>query len=381
LLPGFAACALAIAVTVHALRALPIDLDVYRAGARVLLHGTPLYRQSVTAGLDFTYPPLAAIVFVPLALLPPTGTQILVDAANLALLWFVCHRSLLAIGLRPGRGLLAATSLAAGLSFWLDPVRTTVYLGQVNLALLALVLWDLLRPNGRPGRGVGVGIAAGIKLTPLVFLPFLLVTRQFRAAIIATVTFVATVLVGFAIVPGDAADYWLGGRFAQSGRVFANLASPHNQSLSGLVRRAVTPATPLWLALVLCFLAATLVAAAIAWRRNEKLLAITLCGLAGCAVSPYSWNHHWVWLVPLGVFIGGRLVRGDRRWLLPAIAFPLALPWLANLADPPTGAPRIAHGPVAFLLDNDNIVIYVLALGATAWYLMGKVDVAAEMDS
>lgn len=380
LLPGILACSLAVGVTTHALRSAPVDLDVYRAGARALLHGMPLYRRPVAGGLDFTYPPLAAIVFVPLALIPTAAAQPLVDAVNLALLWFVCRRSLHAVGIRGNRELTATTVCAAGLSFWLDPVRTTIYLGQVNLALLALILWDLLRDDDRRGRGFGVGVAAGIKLTPLIFVPFLLVTRQFRAAITATATFVATILAGFAIAPRDAADYWLGGLFADSTRVFANLASPHNQSLSGLVRRMTTAATPVWLALACVFAVATFVVAAFALRRNEKLLAITLCGLAGCAVSPFSWNHHWVWLVPLAVVVGRRVTNGDRYWLAVAAVAPLALPWVADLANPPTGLPRIANGPPAFLLADGNVIAFALALACAAWYVLGKVDAADEMD-
>ena len=64
----------------------------------------------------------------------------------------------------------------------------TIYLGQVNLVLLALILWDLSQPDtgkSRWWKGFGTGIAAGIKLTPLIFIPYLLVARKFRQAAMA----------------------------------------------------------------------------------------------------------------------------------------------------------------------------------------------------
>lgn len=368
---GAAVYALAAAVAIAALRSQPVDLDVYRSGGQAVLDGRPLYPGPLATGLNFTYPPLAALLFVPLAVGPAAVVQAGVCAANLALLAFVCGRSLTALGEAPGRRLIATALLAAGALFWLDPVRTTVYLGQVNLALLAVVLWDMLSPDTRRTKGVGVGIAAGIKLSPLIFVLFLLLTRRYRAAATASATFAGTVAIGFLVVPGDAARYWLGGLFTDTSRIFSDPASSHNQSMYGLLARTVDAATsrPLWLALTVLAVIATLALAVGIDRRGGNLLAVTLVGLASSAVSPFSWNHHWVWLMPLTVFIGRQLTlkptwKGLTPWLVPAILLPLTLPWIANLANPPVGSPTLTEGPAAFLLGNVYVVIYLAVLVA-----------------
>lgn len=362
LVAGVVLCLLDVVVALRALRTPAVDLAVYRAGARTVLDGIPLYRQPVNAGLDFTYPPLAALVFVPLALLPSGVAAAVVCVANLVLLGCVCHRSLVALGMPRDRQLIAATLLAAGLTFWLDPVRTTIYIGQINLLLMALVLWDLLRDKGARAQGVGVGIAAGLKLTPLVFIPYLLFTRRFRAAIVATATFLGTIAIGFAILPSDARDYWLGGRFAQADRVYPDPATPHNQSLYGLIARIHGPYV-LWLLLALAVL---VVAPWFAAKVDDRLLAITLCGLAASVISPYSWNHHWVWLVPLAVFLA---VRRQTVWLLPLMV--VFLPWIADLANPPTGSPKVV-GPAAFPLDNAYVLYFAIVVAVLVWRLRSK---------
>ncbi|HEX7661098.1 MAG TPA: glycosyltransferase 87 family protein [Pseudonocardiaceae bacterium] len=368
---GVAISAGSTAVAVKALWTPPLDLRVYRAGGQALLAGTPLYAGPVFGGLDFTYPPLAALVFVPLALLPMPVTHLLVTAGNLAALWFVVSRSLRMLGVPPGPRAVSLTLLIAGCLFWVDAVRTTFYLGQVNLALLALLLWDLSRPRERRGLGIGVGIAAGIKLTPLIFVPYLLVTRRFRAAGVAMATFLCTVLLGFVAVPADATTYWLTGTFAHVSRVFPDLDSAHNQSVRGLISRTLGDgafAASLWLVVVLVLVAGTITLAARASRQGNELLAITLCGMCGVAVPPFSWNHHWVWLVPLAVLLVHRLLlvpAPDRvRWLPAAALFPLTLPWLANLANPPVTGPAPLTGPLAALLDNVYLLIYLATLAA-----------------
>ena len=139
-----------------------------------------------------------------------------------------------------------------------------------------------------------------------------------------------------------------------------------------LVPLALLPATaarPVWLALAVVLLAATLTVAVLAVRRQENLLAITLCGLAGSAVSPFAWNHHWVCLVPLAICIGRELRRGNRYWLAPALAMVLALPWIADLANQPAGGPPVVGGPLGIVLGNGFLLIYVLALACAAWHV------------
>jgi alpha-1,2-mannosyltransferase len=364
---GVAASAVAAGVALRALRSPAVDLGVFRAGGAAVLGGLPVYAGPVSAGLDFTYPPLAALLFVPLAVLPFPVTQFLVTCINLAALGLVAWLSR-----TPGRARAGLVPLAVGLLFWMEPVRTSVYLGQINLILLALVLCDLRRGDQRRSKGIGVGIAAGIKLTPLIFLPYLLVTRRFRAAGVTVATFSGTVLLGFLVLPRDAARYWLTGMFADASRVYPTVASPHNQSLHGMLARLGVP-DPVWLPLAVLTAAATISIAAWASHRNEELLALTLCGLCAAVVTPHSWGHHWVWLAPLAVFVAHLVTRVRwphyAPWLVPAVLVPLTVPWVVNLANPPTGQPVLTTGPAAFLLVNVYVVLFLGTVVASVCHL------------
>jgi CDP-diglyceride synthetase len=100
---------------------------------------------------------------------------------------------------------LGAALLASAAVLWTQPVLRNIYLGQVNLVLVALTIWDLCQPSeGRWWKGIGTGIAAGIKLTPLVFIPYLLVTRRYREAIMTAAGFAGTWLIAcvFAVAMG-----------------------------------------------------------------------------------------------------------------------------------------------------------------------------------
>lgn len=371
-LAGAFVCGFSVLTAVRGLRTPPLDLTVYRAGAQAALDGVPLYQHAVYSGLDFTYPPLAALVFVPLAALPARAAATVMCAVNLAVLGYVCHRCLVALGVPRGPDRRAGVLLATGLTFWLDPERTTVYLGQINLVLVALVLWDLLRSPDHRTQGVGVGIAAGLKLTPLVFVPFLLATRRFRAAATATAVFAGTVGIGFAVLPRDATRYWLQGVFADTTRVFHDPASAHNQSLPGLLDRvhgAPVP-RPVWLVLAVALLACALLVAAAADRRGDRLLALTVVGLTGAAASPYSWNHHWVWVVPLAVLLGHRVATPSgwverAEWLLATAALAIVLPWVIDIGDPPVGRPALT-GITALVLENLYLLVYFVVLAAVA---------------
>ncbi|MBJ7359857.1 glycosyltransferase 87 family protein, partial [Nocardioides sp.] len=183
----------------------PLDLDVYRFGGRSVLDGTPLYAGTDPAtGYPFTYPPVAALLFVPVAVLPDAlATAAWVGAGVVALavvlVVFLRERVVSLSPLHLG-GLVLLMSV-------LDPVRETYGFGQVNLLLMCAVCCDLLVLRGR-WTGVLIGLAAGIKLTPLVFVVFLVLVGRRAAAFRAIAVFVATVLVGLLLLPASAADYW-----------------------------------------------------------------------------------------------------------------------------------------------------------------------------
>jgi Glycosyltransferase family 87 len=110
------------------------------------------------------------------------------------------------------------TPFAAAAALVTEPVFRTMYLGQINLLLMAAIIGDLRQPDRRRFKGVTTGLAAGIKLVPLVFIPYLLLTRRFRAAAMTASAFAVTAIIGFIVVPGDSDAWWLHGLFLADGR-------------------------------------------------------------------------------------------------------------------------------------------------------------------
>ncbi|MBX6751919.1 MAG: DUF2029 domain-containing protein [Micromonosporaceae bacterium] len=298
-----------------------IDLDVYRVGAHALLSGTDIYTVAEPeADLPFTYPVFAAVLFVPLALLPELGARILLVLLSLAALFFIVHLTVRYVGRTTGRltgsGLAWSVPLSvAGVA--VHPVWETLNFGQVNLILAALVLVDTL--TRRPGRwrGVLVGIATGIKLVPGVFILYFLVTGQRRAALTAAVTTLGTIAVGFAVQPRPAWDFWT--HHALNPERTGGIAYVTNQSFLGVSARLLRdPHPPRALTVVLggLVLVAALALARRLHRTEQVLLSICVVAVASLLASPVSWSHHWVWAIPvLGTLvIWAARTEPARRW-------------------------------------------------------------------
>jgi alpha-1,2-mannosyltransferase len=360
LLGGVAALVLVAQAVVFALwpdaHALLIDLQVYRAGGQHVLAGAPLYAGGVLLDLPFVYPPFAAVLFAPLALLPLGLLKVLWTGAGVALLAYVVHRCAPRAGW-PVVVLLAVVATA------LDPVRTTLYLGQINILLLALVVGDLL---GRPGsrlRGVGVGLAAAVKLTPLLFVVYLVATRRWRAAATALAAFLAAAGLGFLLAPADSVAFWFEGTFLSADRI-SDVAGPSNHSVNGLLARLGAEGLP-WLTGAAVLGAATIVLAVRAHRAGDELLALTLCGLASAALAPFAWSHHYVWVVPLAVLLGTRALAGD-RWAATGLAGVLATTVAVVTALPgPHVGPIPATGLIS-LWPDAYLLLFLVALATAA---------------
>ena len=343
----------------------PVDLGVYRSGGLIVRHIRPWYDPHLAAPLydwrgyrnlhlKFTYPPFAAVVFAAVSLIPwrvLPGISVLVNiGALLAALWFTFG----GLGYRRGLTRLGATLLTGAAVFWTEPVVRTLYLGQVNLILMALILWDLAQPDtlrsgsSRWWKGAGVGVAAGIKLVPLIFIPYLLLTRRFRAAAVASGAFAATVAAGFVVAPADSARWWLGGLFFNGGRT-GFVGWEGNQSLRALLTRlagSVAGAEPVWLAVALVTAVAGLACAALLDRAGHPLPGLLACALTGLLVSPISWDHHWVWIVP-GVAVAAayavRAMRPPERSGPPGTE-PAGLRWSEAAHWPAAGLWALAGG-------------------------------------
>src|SRR6516165_7560892 len=280
-----------------------IDLDVYRTGGRVLLHGGDLYGRLPRLGdghqLPFTYPPFAALCFIPLAILGYAAANWLLTALTIgcvaASLWCFAASTPGQAGARMRR--LLPWALPAALL--LEPVRSTLAYGQINALLMALVTVDCLTRAPRWPRGIGVGIAAALKLTPAVFLLFFLLRRDMRSVARAGLSFAACTGIGFALAPHDSLRYWT--QIAYQPARIGGISYASNQSILGtLARLGLSNPARTWLWLALCLLVAALAVTGMrgALKRGQVTHALALNAVAGLLISPISWSHHWVWAAP-----------------------------------------------------------------------------------
>lgn len=302
-----AAVAIALVVTAAVAATLPlsqsiwmleVDFKVYDVTGSAVLNGVSPYDIATDIGFQFIYPPFAALLFTPLALTSVhVGFVIWTFLSVLALevaAW-------LAMGLverEPTRRAKYAL-LATVIGLPTGALVMHFNVGQVTVFLMLLVLIDLARGPGR-FQGIGIGIAAGIKLTPLIFIVYLLLTRRFRAAAVATATFLATVVIGFITLPGASVAWW-GGLVLDTERMNATgPAGAFNQSINGVLGEVggVLSAQWLWLTLAVVIGIAGLAISAMASRRGMEAAGVMACAVTGLLISPLSWPQHWVWLIP-----------------------------------------------------------------------------------
>ncbi|MEU2349751.1 glycosyltransferase 87 family protein [Modestobacter sp. NPDC049651] len=305
------------------------DLRVYRESIRWWLDGHPLYAfPGVHGRYGFTYPPFAAVVLMPLALVGRRTAEALQLGLSAAVVLVAVVALVRPVARRAGWTPWSAVALAVPVAVVASPVRDTLSWGQVNLYVLGLVLLDLAALRaGRRWAGVGIGLAAAVKLTPALFVLHLVVTRRWRAAAVATGTAAAATLLGAVVAPHASADYWSSVLWDTS-RV-GRTANPANQSVLGVLARWAAPEQPsrvLWALLALLVLAVALTRAARAGRQGDDLVGLTLTGLAASLVSPISWLHHLVWVVPAGI------VLLDLAAGTPAATGPRARPRTTRLA-------------------------------------------------
>lgn len=330
------------------------DLLVYQWGGRALLDGlSPYAHDDPVNGLPFTYPPFAAVLMVPLALLPTWLAAALWTGASTGALGAAVVVVRRALG-RPSPAWLVVLVSVAALA--LEPMWQNVTFGQINLVLMLAVLVDLLRPERRLS-GVALGIAAGVKLTPLVFVVLLVLAGRRATAARAVLAFGCTVAVGFVAMPGSAA-YWTD-RLLDPSRV-GPPALAHNQSVYGALTRLLdSPPSPhLWLAVAGPLALAVVLVAAVWWRRGDRVLGTCLGAVAMLLASPVAWSHHWVWAVPVALVLWERNRWAAAAWTAVFVARPIL--W------PPWGEGRELEWSAPEHLVGNAYLLAALALAAWA---------------
>jgi alpha-1,2-mannosyltransferase len=336
------------------------DMRIYHGAMVWWAGGRELYEFiAPRTTLGYTYPPFAALVMLPMAKIPVVLAGWLNALASIGALAVVLAALLKPIMTRLNRSLWFAVGIAVPLAVALEPVRETLGYGQVNLLLFALVMADLValrrqarrdgrvRPTDGPLRrlwfsgawaGVGIGLATSVKLTPALFIVYLVVTRQWRAATTSVGTAVGVALASFAVAGRESTAFFTSVLW-QTNRVGAADMTP-NQSLAGLLARLYdsieTPGL-LWISFALIMLVVGLSRAANAHTDGDEVAAFTLVGLTANVISPISWTHHLVWVVPAIIVLADGALRRHSASRGPA--------WRSNAWPLGSAYPNPAEGP------------------------------------
>jgi alpha-1,2-mannosyltransferase len=300
------------------------DLHVYLGGVRALLQGGTPYDFVSFNGDQFVYPPFAGVALVPLLVLSEPVLRVVWTVGQCAevavLAWMLAVRASHPVVTRASRA-LAVPALACVLLVS-TPVFTGLFLGQVSLLITVLALLDALDLTPRRLRGIPLGLAAAVKLTPLAFVPYLWLTGRRRAAGVAVGTFVLASALAWLVAPVSSRTFW---GTVLTAPAFVNLAQFDNASLQGLLAR---------LEVVGPVRAAVLVVggglvALLAYRRSRRLYAsgellagAVVVGAMAVLVSPVSWSHHQTTLVLAGLcLVSSRSTGANRLWV--AVVFAL----------------------------------------------------------
>ena len=324
-----------------------LDLHIYHGSVRALFAGLDPYTFSIDS-YPFTYPPFALLVLVPTAL--PLG---IVEA-----LWLlagfaaIAYLAVLVTAHMPEQFRRDRTT-----KFWVAAallasvaVRAHLDFGQISLFVIVATFTDALGRRGRPWGGVAIGLCAAVKLTPLLFILWLLLVGRGRDAARALATFAACTALAWLILPVESAYYW-GTAIRQTSRV-GDLTASVNQSLHGvLLRSGLAGRTELvvWLIGAAAVGGYALVRTRALHRGGHIAESAALAGCASLVVSPVTWAHHETWVLLAAVFL---VTTGRRGALVAGLAvLVLGSVPLSDFAD------RV--GGLHWLFDNSRALVAI----------------------
>jgi alpha-1,2-mannosyltransferase len=346
-----------------------IDFAVYRAGGAALLHGVDVYRIRVPPiGLPFTYPTTTALLFVPMSWGPVRVIQVIWMSASLVGLWFFVRLTMKRYA--SGR---SAQDLYIHMAVFVlvavsDPLRVGLALGQINVLLALLVVADFSDILPKIPRGLMIGIGAALKLTPLFLVAYLVVTKKWKQAGVATATFGLLTAIGFIVAPGASNHFWFHGVVTDPSRV-GGIGYISNQSVNGLVVRMLggpAHAKAFWLPIAL------IVGILVLWtaRRAEPQrpwLAEATAMAGMLAVSPISWVHHWIFVLPLLVASLRFARERHSHWLGTTTLLLIGVLMVRMIWWVPNGHNREYHpGFVHLVAGNIDILLLLVILWSLA---------------
>jgi alpha-1,2-mannosyltransferase len=349
----------ALAYVIVAVVIYQVDFGVYHAGGSHAFDGL-LYKFDI-AGAKFTYPPFSALMFSPWAHLPVGLAKGVWALGSYVALWFL-------VGLivkRYGSPWFANYKYAQIIVFvgaaTSNPIRDGLALGQIDVFLALLVIADLCGALPFLPRGILIGIAATIKLTPLFLIAYLLVVRRIRPALVAVATFASLTAMTFVVLPKESTIYWLDRYFVNMNHFGVDGIS--NQSINGMLARYFGPMSThmVWYVPL-----AMIVGALVLWTAHEvnasrPWLGEAIAVAAIVALSPVSWTHHWIYVLPL--VVAGFRLGADPRYrsvlvatVLLSVSLMIGPFWFV--------ATRFHHSSLALIVASSDILLLLVLLGA-----------------
>jgi len=351
-----------------------LDLRIYLNAMRWWTEGRDLYsyvhQDPVQGRLGFTYPPFAALLLLPLATIGFRASVLVFWLGTASAVIVTTYWLVRPLARRHHRPLWFALGIALPLVSTLEPIRETVTFGQINMLLVVLVLADLLVVAVRWPKlaGIGIGLAAAIKLTPAIFIVYLVVTGRWRAALTAVATAAAATLLAAAVAWRDSWHFWTSALWETS-RV-GHTDRVANQSLLGMLARITAPHEPnrlLWLAVVVLVAGYGLWRARRAALAGDEVVGLTLAGFVGALISPITWPHHLFWFVPALLAIVDAGLRSDRNRRIGLLALG-CLGWVSvtisviSLFELGLPHQRFGGGVIGFLIGNWYVLLMCLLL-------------------
>ena len=344
------------------------DLGEHLRDSGLLWSGKDPYVLRTT--LNDTTPPFTVLVYSPLRVAHGAVLESIVVLANIVALSValaagvrrLIHRTFLEC-------LVGATVLLTPLTLLMvsQAAFSSVWWGQDQILMMSLVVVDLLLVAPR-WRGLLIGVAAGVLLSPALFV-VLLVRVGWSAVARMAGAVVGTIVVGALVNLHASSVYWL--HLLPSGeavrRVFilgshgtGTVATPANYSFEGMLARRPfahhVPLTVTWVLLVVVLGLLSITVAWVAQGRRLDLSAMTILGLASAGLSPVGWDHHWIWtvmvpLVAVELWSTSRVLAGI--WILAIpVAFLRSVP-LTQSVHWPFGLGRVVWSggpPLTFLV-------------------------------
>ena len=297
--PALSAAVAFVGATALALVHQQLDLSTYLLGGAHASSNNLFTVTYPTDHLGFTYPPFSALLFAPFAHFPLRACEVVFSWVNLAALFAMIVVCLRAVGTTLEKRTLLWWALALVLPVVLfDPVRQTFLLGQVNIILALMVVADLTMDLPLP-RGILVGLAAAIKVTPIILIPYLFLTRQGRAGLRAVGAFAAAAVLAAAVNASTSWSYWT--HYIRDPQRAGMLSWIGNQGVLGATERMLgrTVTTPTTFVIVVTVGVLGLAIAAGAYRRSSPVLGLLVVEATESLASPVSWSHHFIWMILL----------------------------------------------------------------------------------